>query len=135
MLERPFENFVGKGENAGNQHFLLFHKVFSSTGHRPVSLCHGPLSVVHPSMHLSVRALTFSLKIFFSETTHWILMKFHRNGPAMVLFRIFFLNNLIPSRTLVTMATILNFFFKSLNIFLSETIRPIELPNLACSFT
>ena len=26
--ERPFENIVGKGENAGNQHFLLFHNVF-----------------------------------------------------------------------------------------------------------
>ena len=22
--EKPFENIVGKGENAGNQHFLLF---------------------------------------------------------------------------------------------------------------
>ena len=36
----------------------------------------------------SVRALTFSLNIFFSETTYQILMKFHRNVPAMVLFRI-----------------------------------------------
>ena len=36
----------------------------------------------------SVRALTFSLKIFFSETTYRILMKFHRNVPTMVLFRI-----------------------------------------------
>ena len=35
-----------------------------------------------------VRALTFSLKIFFSETTYWILMKFHRNVPAKVFFRI-----------------------------------------------
>ena len=24
MKKRPFENIVGKGENAGNQHFLLF---------------------------------------------------------------------------------------------------------------
>ena len=23
-IEKPFENIVGKGENAGNQHFLLF---------------------------------------------------------------------------------------------------------------
>ena len=38
-------------------------------------------------VHASVRALTFSLNIF-SETTYWILMKFHRNVPAMVLFRI-----------------------------------------------
>ena len=41
-------------------------------------------SCIHPS----VCALTFSLNIFFSETTDWILMKFHRNFPAMVLFRI-----------------------------------------------
>ena len=40
-------------------------------------------------MHASVRALTFSLNIFFSETTYRILMKFYRNVPAMVLFRFF----------------------------------------------
>ena len=28
MKERPFENIVGKGENAGNRHFLLSHNVF-----------------------------------------------------------------------------------------------------------
>ena len=71
----------------------------------------------------SVRALTFSLNIFFSETTYRILMKFHRNVPTMVLFRISW-NNLIPSKTLVAMATILKFFMKSLKIFLSETIIP-----------
>ena len=58
--------------------------LFSSTGCRPASLCHGPLSVVRPS----VCALTFSLNIFFAETTYRILMKFHRNVPTMVLFRI-----------------------------------------------
>ena len=26
--EKPFENIVGKGENAGNHHFLLSHNVF-----------------------------------------------------------------------------------------------------------
>ena len=26
--KRPFENIVGKGENAGNQHFLLFPQFF-----------------------------------------------------------------------------------------------------------
>ena len=57
---------------------------FSSTGRRPASLCHGPLSVVRAS----VRPLTFSLNIFFAETTYRILMKFHRNVPTMVLFRI-----------------------------------------------
>ena len=50
----------------------------------------------------SVRALTFSLNI--SETTYRILMKFHRNVPAMVFFRTF-LKNLIPSKTVVAMAT------------------------------
>ena len=36
----------------------------------------------------SVGALTFSLNIFFSETNYRILMKFHRNVPVIVLFRI-----------------------------------------------
>ena len=27
--KRPFENIVGKGENAGNQHFLCSHSVFN----------------------------------------------------------------------------------------------------------
>ena len=94
----------------------------SSTGHRPVSLCHSLLSVERLSVRPSIHALTFSFNIFFSETTYRILKKFHRNVPAMVLFRIF-LNNLIPSKTLVAMATKLIFFFKSLKIFLSETIR------------
>ena len=44
--------------------------------------------VVLPAMRPSIHALTFSLNIFFSETTYRILMKFHRNVPAMVLFRI-----------------------------------------------
>ena len=35
----------------------------------------------------SVLALTFSLNIF-SETIYQILMKFHRNVPVMILFRI-----------------------------------------------
>ena len=28
LTKKPFRNIVGKGENAGNQHFLLFHNVF-----------------------------------------------------------------------------------------------------------
>ena len=28
LKKTPFENIVGKGENAGNQHFLLFPKCF-----------------------------------------------------------------------------------------------------------
>ena len=45
-------------------------------------------SCVRPSVRLSVRALTFSLNIFFSETTYRDLMKFNRKVPAMVLVRI-----------------------------------------------
>ena len=44
-------------------------------------------SGVRQVVRASVRALTFSLNIF-SETTYRILMKFHRNVPAIVLFRI-----------------------------------------------
>ena len=58
--------------------------IFSSTGRRPASLCHGPLSAVCPSMHplvrLSVRVLTFSLNIF-SETTYRFFLKFHNFLP------------------------------------------------------
>ena len=62
-----------------------------------------------PSVRPSVSALTFSINIFFSETTYRILMKFHRNVPAMVFFKMIW-NNLIPLKTLVAMATKLNFF-------------------------
>ena len=114
-----------------NKHFLVGHFwdintftdygsmqffLFSSTGRRPASLCHGPLSVVRPS----VRALTFSLNIFFAETTYRILMKFHRNVPTMVLFRISW-NNLIPSKSLVAMATKLKFFW---NLWKSSCQKP-----------
>ena len=30
LEKKPFENIVGKGENAGNQHFLLFPTMFST---------------------------------------------------------------------------------------------------------
>ena len=97
---RRLENTFWKGEIAYYKQFLIF----SSTGCRPARLCHAPLSVVRPSVHASLHALTFYLNIFFSETTYWILMKFHRNVPAMVFFRISW-KNLIPSKTLVAMAT------------------------------
>ena len=67
---KDLENIVGKGENGGSQHFFL-----STMSVRPS---------VRPLLH----ALTFSLNVCFSETTSWILMKFHRNVPAMVLFGI-----------------------------------------------
>ena len=66
------------------------------------------------SVHLSVHAT----HILFSETSHPIFKKLHRNDPVLVLFEIP-LGNFIPSKSLVAMATKL-----SLKIFLSETIRP-----------
>ena len=30
LKKKPFENIVGKGENAGNQHFLLFLTILST---------------------------------------------------------------------------------------------------------
>ena len=46
-------------------------------------------SCAHPSIRVSIRlCVNFFLNIFFSESTYQILMKFHRNVPAMVLFRI-----------------------------------------------
>ena len=46
------------------------------------------LSCVHLSVSGFICVLTFILNIFFSETTNPSLMKFHRNVPARVLFRI-----------------------------------------------
>ena len=31
LRKKPFENIVGKGENAGNQHFLLFPRFLPLT--------------------------------------------------------------------------------------------------------
>ena len=42
---------------------------------------------VHPCVRPSIRALTFSLNMFFSENTYPILINFYRNVPALVLFR------------------------------------------------
>ena len=87
--------------------FFMYHIFFFTEAfvfHKPILLA--PLAIgwrayvmvccllyVRPSGRLcvrpSVRALTFSLNIFFSETTYQILMKFYRNVPAMVLFRIY----------------------------------------------
>ena len=69
----------------------------------------------------SVSALTFSLNIFFSETTYRISMKFHRIVPAMVLFRIFLKSDSFKHSGCCGNKT--KKFLKSLKIFLSETIR------------
>ena len=38
LSKRPFENIVGKGENAGNQHFLLFPPCFLALSSREISI-------------------------------------------------------------------------------------------------
>ena len=40
LEKNPFENIVGKGENADNQHFLLFPQHFLSSEGKPLSLTH-----------------------------------------------------------------------------------------------
>ena len=37
---KPFENTVGKGENAGNQHFLLFPQCFYPSQEEFQFFCH-----------------------------------------------------------------------------------------------
>ena len=67
--------------------FFFFFLAPLAVGQRAYVMVRCP-SCVRPCVCPSVRALTFSLNIFFSETTYRILMKFHRNVPSMVLFRI-----------------------------------------------
>ena len=59
-------------------------------------LCHCP----------GVWCIRLCIRVFicFFENTHQILMKFHRNYPAMVLLRICW-KNLIPSKIVVAIAT------------------------------
>ena len=42
LLKRPFENIVEKGENANNQHFLLFSQCFLPFP-RQISIFQSPL--------------------------------------------------------------------------------------------
>ena len=51
LKERVLEDISRKGENHDKRHFLLF----SSTGRRPASYCHGVVSVVRPSVRPCVR--------------------------------------------------------------------------------
>ena len=99
----------------------VLQAIFSSTGHRPASLCHGPLSVVRACVRPSVRpCVNFFFKHLLRWNYYWILLKFHRNVPTMVLFRISW-NNLIPSKTLVAMATKLKIFW---NLWKSSCQKP-----------
>ena len=67
---------------------------------------------------------TISLNIFYCQTAGPIWTKLGRNVPKKVLFEICS-QNLIPSKTLVAMATKLNFLSNSLKIFSSATVGPI----------
>ena len=82
--------FVDPLDNYGFESIMAEKRFFSSTGCRPASLCHGPLSIervcIRPFVCPSIGALLFFLNSF-SETTYQILMKFHGNVPAIVLLR------------------------------------------------
>ena len=72
---------------------ILF--IFSSPEHKVlmVSYCDRALSVVRRRPSSVVRRASsvvrklFYLNIFFSETTHWILTKLHRNDPWVVPYQ------------------------------------------------
>ena len=64
-----FKNIIGEKGGAGYQHFRVPQhcclKIFSSTGRRPASYCHGVgTSCVRPSVRSSVRA---SVNFFFKK--------------------------------------------------------------------
>ena len=58
MKEKPFENFLGKGENAGNQHFPPFPQCFLSVSFQS-SIFHS-----HLFCHLQMLSIGTSLKFF-----------------------------------------------------------------------
>ena len=57
LKKKPFENIVGKGENAGNHHFLLFPQCFLPTPKR--------ISVfkLHLFCHLQMLSIWTRLKV------------------------------------------------------------------------
>ena len=54
LPNKPLNNFELE-EASKKLKIKCFRGVFSSTGRRPASLCHGPVSVVRPSVRASVR--------------------------------------------------------------------------------
>ena len=139
--KKLFEDIAGKGEMQITSIFYFYHNVFcpshntfSFTFTKNVPRNYYPyftMLVIFSSTGVGqrayvmvrclscVRPLTFSLNIF-SETTYPILIKFHRNVPAMVLFRISW-ENLISSKTLVAMAAKLKNFW---NLWKSSCQKP-----------
>ena len=74
---------------------VLFFRIFSSPEHK---VLWGAIVMGHrqslrlagwPSVHLSVRLLTISLKIFSSKTRRPILIELGRNVPWMKLYKIY----------------------------------------------
>ena len=59
---KPFENTVGKGEYAGNQHFVLFEQIFSTLPKRNFSF-----SVIFILLSASSLNLDQSKNVLFSE--------------------------------------------------------------------
>ena len=99
-------------------------QIFSSTGRRPASLCHGPVSVVCPSVRASVRPC---VNFFFKHLLRWnylsdfdeISQICSHYGPLQNFLKLFdsFKNSGCHCNKTEN-------FLKSLKIFLSETIRP-----------
>ena len=84
--------------------------IFSSTGHRPASLCHGPLSVVRASIRPYVN-------FFFKHLLLWnYLSDFDEISQKCSHHDSFKNSGCHGNKT--------ENFLKSLKIFLSETIRP-----------
>ena len=57
--EKPFENIVGKGENAGNQHFLLFPPCFLSYQRQKSSLSYIYFAVCNAFNLVTSKILSF----------------------------------------------------------------------------
>ena len=64
----PFENIVGKGENAGNQHFLLFPQCFL-TSHKQFSILDPHLSSANALNLDQSKNLSFGKELNCSFTT------------------------------------------------------------------
>ena len=95
---------------------LAYLSTTCSRGAFRIALC--PSSVVHHG------STTISLNINSSQTTGPIQTKLGRNVPWVVCFKKYF-QNMIPSQTLVAMATKWNFLRNTLKIFSDETAGPI----------
>ena len=115
---RLWKSSERKKENAVKQQF-------SFLAHLSTTCSRGAFRVVMcPSSVFRRASLTISLNIFSSQTVGPIWTKLGRNISWEVLFKTCS-QNLIPSKTLVAMATKLNFLSISLKFFSSGTTGPI----------